>query len=128
MTQPPAHTTPEPTAAVAGTRPRGNAVGVASLVAGVLLVLASIAAQIIVPLLPWIATELGFSYGTIPYLMSLPPAILATIATALGIVGLLLHDRTRVAAIIGTTLGVSHLLVGMAGVLSSALFLSATPW
>lgn len=128
MTQPPAHTTPEPTAAVAGTRPRGNAVGVASLVAGVLLVFASIAAQIIVPLLPWIATELGFSYGTIPYLMSLPPAILATIATALGIVGLLLHDRTRVAAIIGTTLGVSHLLVGMAGVLSSALFLSATPW
>lgn len=128
MTQPPAHTTPEPTANVPGPRPRGNPVGVASLVAGVLLVLASIAAQIIVPMLPLIATEMDFSYGTIPYLMSLPPAILATIATALGIVGLLLRDRARVAAIIGTTLGVSHLLVGMAGVLSSALFLSATPW
>ena len=100
----------------------------ASLVAGVLLVLASIAAQVVVPLLPWIATEMDFSYRTIPYLMSLPPAILATSATALGIVGLLLRDRARVAAIIGTTLGVSHLIVGMAGVLSSALFLSATPW
>lgn len=128
MTQPPAHTDPEPTAGVRAGRPRSNPIGVASLIAGVLLVLASIAAQVLVPLLPWIATEFGVSYGTIPYLLSLPPAILATIATALGIVGLLLRDRARVAAIIGTTLGVSHLIVGMAGVLSSALFLSVTPW
>lgn len=128
MTQPPTHTTPAPTAAVPAGRPRSNPIGVASLVAGVLLVLASIAAQTVVPLLPLIATEMDFSYRTIPYLMSLPPAILATIATALGIVGLLLRDRTRVAAIIGTTLGVSHLIVGMAGVLSSAFFLSPMPW
>lgn len=42
-----------------------------------------------------IATELGVSYGMIPYLMSLPPAILATIATALGVVGLLMRDMAR---------------------------------
>lgn len=128
MTQPPAHTTPEPTADVPASRPRSNPVGVASLVAGVLLVLASIAVQTVVPLLPWIATEMDFSYRTIPYLMSLPPAILATIATALGIVGLLLRDRTRSSAIIGTTLGVSHLIVTTAGLFSSAFFLSPMPW
>ncbi len=41
---------------------------------------------------------------------------------------LLLRDRVRVAAIIATTLGVAHLMVGRAGVLSSTLYLSATPW
>ncbi|WP_422117852.1 hypothetical protein [Brachybacterium sp. UNK5269] len=128
MTQPPAHTTPEPTANVPGPRLRGNPVGVASLIAGVLLVLAIIAEQTVMLFLPVALAELSFPYRSVPYLISLPPPILATIATALGIVGLLLRDRTRVAAIIGTTLGVSHLIVGMAGVLSSALFLSATPW
>lgn len=101
---------------------RSNPVGIASLVAGLLMVLASMAAQTVVPLLPAIMADLNLSYRTIPYLMSLPPAILATIATALGVVGLLLRERARVPAIIGTTLGASHLIIGVAGLLG-AMFL-----
>ena len=101
---------------------RSNPVGIASLVAGALMVLASIAAQTAMPLLPVIMAEMNWSYRTIPMLISLPPAILAIIATALGIVGLLLRDRARVPAIIGTTLGASHLIIGVAGLLG-AMFL-----
>lgn len=87
------------------TRRPSNLIGTASLVAGVLLVLASIAAQTIVPMLPLVADNMDFSYRTLPRLMSLASAILATIATALGIIGLPMRDRARVPAIVGTTLG-----------------------
>jgi hypothetical protein len=95
---------PAPTA-----RRSSKPIGTASLVAGALMVLASIALQTVVPLLPLIAPKMDFSYRTIPYLMSLPPTILTTIATALGIIDPLLRHRARVPPIIGTTLGASKL-------------------
>lgn len=97
--------------------PRRNLLGIASLVAATLLLLASIAGQLLYPLVPFLANELGMSYQTLPMLVSIPSALLATIATALGIAGLLLRDRARTAAIIGTTLGASHLALGLVGVL-----------
>lgn len=61
--------------------------------------------------------ELGFSYRTIPSLLALPPAIFATAATALGIVGIRQRDRARVPAIIGTTLGAADLIFNLSGLL-----------
>lgn len=66
------------------------------------------------------------SYQAIPLLFGVPQAIIAVIATALGIVGLLLRDRARVPAIIGTTLGASHRIVSLiemlgAGVVTAVL-------
>lgn len=98
---------------------RGNSFGTASLVAGVLMLLAGVAAQSFTPAIPVLLAETGASYRTIPFLISLPPAILAVITTILGIIGLLIRDRTRVPAIIGTTLGASHLIVGVAGLVGA---------
>lgn len=103
------------------TRRRGNPAGIASLVFGVLLILAGIIAQTVSPAIPAILEQTGLSFDAIPFLISLPQAIIATIATVLGIIGLLLHDRARVPAIIGTALGASHLIVGVAGIVGAQL-------
>lgn len=104
-----------------GTPRRGNPVGIASLAFGILLLLAGLAAQAISPALPFSLERTGMSYQAIPFLFGIPQAVLATIATALGIVGLLLRDRARVPAIIGTTLGASHLIVSLVGSLGGVL-------
>lgn len=98
-----------------------NPVGVASLVVGVLLLLAGVAAQSSAALLPLLMERTGLSYRALPLLISLPGIALALLATVLGVIGLLQRERRRTAAIIGTTLGGSHLLVSIAGVLGSAL-------
>ena len=100
---------------------RGNPAGVASLAFGVLLVVAGIATQALSRALPFILAETGMSYQAIPFLFGMPQAVLAVIATALGIVGLLLRDRTRVPAIIGTTLGASHLISSVIGLLGAGI-------
>lgn len=102
-------------------RRRSNPLGVASLVAAALLLVASIAGQLLYPLVPFLANEIGMSYQTLPMLISIPSALLATIATALGIAVLLLRDRARTAAIMGTALGASHLILGLVGVLGVQL-------
>lgn len=102
-------------------RRRSNPLGLASLIAAALLLVASIAGQLLYPLVPILAAEIGMSYQTIPMLISIPSAVLATLATALGIAGLLVRDRARTAAIIGTTLGASHLILGLVGVLGVQL-------
>lgn len=104
---------------------RGNPAGIASLAFGILLVLAGIAAHALSPALPFILERTGMSYQAIPFLFGIPQAVIATIATALGTVGLLLRDRTRAAAIIGTTLGASHLVVSLIGSLGGVLVAAA---
>jgi hypothetical protein len=49
---------------------------------------------------------------------------MALVALVLGIVGLVLRDRPRTAAIIGTTLGVAHLVSAGAAMLVSFLVAS----
>jgi uncharacterized SAM-binding protein YcdF (DUF218 family) len=100
---------------------RGNPVGIASLAFGLLLLVAGIVVQALSPVLPSILAETGMSFRTIPFLFAIPQAVIAMIATALGVVGLLLRDRARVAAIIGTTLGASHLIVSLVGSLAAVL-------
>lgn len=100
---------------------RGNPVGIASVVFGILMLLASIAELIVVPLLPLALLETSFPYRSVPYLLSLPAAFFATSATVLGIVGLLLRDRARVPAVIGTTLGASHLIVNLPAMYGAGL-------
>lgn len=104
---------------------RGNPFGIASLIFGVLLLLAGIAAQSFAPAIPTLVAENRMSFRMIPLLISLPPAVLAVMTTVLGIIGLLVRGRARVAAIIGTTLGASHLIVGVAGLLGSGLVAAA---
>lgn len=108
-----------------GTPRRGNPVGIASLTFGILLLLASLAAQAISPALPFLLERTGMSYQAIPFLFGIPQAVIATIATALGIVGLLLRDRARVPVIIGTPLGASHLIVSLVGSLGGVLVAAA---
>jgi len=100
---------------------RANPFGIASLIAGVLLLVISAVTQAISPAIPYLLAETGMSFRAIPFLISLPPAIIATVATALGIIGLLVRNQPRIAAIIGTTLGASHLLVGVAGIVGAQL-------
>lgn len=99
----------------------GNPFGVASLVAGVLLLLAGIVVQSSAPAIPFLLARTGAPHQVIPLVISLPSAILAVIATVLGIVGLLLRDRNRIPAIIGTTLGASHLIAAVAGLIGSRI-------
>lgn len=95
--------------------------GIASLAFGTLLLLAGVASQALNPVLPLLLERTGMSFSMIPLLFGLPQAILAAIATVLGIVGLLLRDRARVPAIIGTTLGASHLVISLTGLLGAGV-------
>ena len=100
---------------------RGNPAGLVSLVFGILLLLANVAAQSLAPAIPVFLAKSGMSYQVIPLLFGIPQAVVAVIATALGIVGLLLRDRPRVPAIIGTTLGASHLISSVIGLLGAGI-------
>lgn len=112
------------TTAQPGAPRRGNRLGLVSLAFGILLLVAGIASQALSPALPVILERTGMSFQMVPLLFGIPQALLATIATAAGVIGLLLRDRARAEAIIGTTLGASHLiasLIGLVGAGSSAL-------
>ncbi|MFD4007912.1 hypothetical protein ACFWQK_09310 [Brachybacterium paraconglomeratum] len=85
-----------------GTPRRGNPVGIASLAFGILLLLAGLGAQTLSRALPFLLERTGMSYQAIQFLFGIPQVVIGTIATALGVVGLLLRDRARVPAIIGT--------------------------
>lgn len=100
---------------------RGNPLGVVSLIFGILLLLAGIATQALSPALPFIMERTGMSFRMVPLLFGIPQALLATITTAAGVIGLLLRDRARVPAIIGTTLGASHLLASLIGMLGAGI-------
>lgn len=108
-----------------GTPRRGNPVGIASLAFGILLLLAGLGAETLSPALPFLLERTGMSYQAIPFLFGIPQAVIATIATALGVVGLLLRDRARVPAIIGATLDASHLIVNLVGSLGGVLVAAA---
>ena len=97
---------------------RSNPFGLASLIAGVLLLILSIAAQALTPV---VASGPGVPLRTSMLIPPLLPAIMAAIATVLGIIGLLLRDRPRTAAIIGTTLGASLLVVRVVGIIGEEL-------
>ncbi|MGP9536875.1 hypothetical protein ACT3SP_02630 [Brachybacterium sp. AOP43-C2-M15] len=101
--------------------PRRNPIGLASLVAGILLLLVGFVVQSTTPAIPLLVERYGLSYQLLPLLYAIPQAVIAVIATALGVVGLVLRDRPRAAAIIGTTLGASHLVVGLVGMVGSFL-------
>lgn len=106
---------------------RKNPVGLASLVFGILLVLLTLAWRVLSPALPRIVQSFDLPLSAVSLFMVVPSAVVAVIATILGIVGLLLRDRRRAAAIIGTTLGAStliNLVVGTVGSLLVAAVLS----
>ena len=100
---------------------RRNPVGLASLIAGVLLLLCGVASAGVAVALPQIAESLGTSFQAVSLLIRIPSALLALVALVLGIVGLALRDRPRAAAIVGTTLGASHLVAAGGGTLVSFL-------
>ncbi|MGY5766564.1 hypothetical protein ACXET9_15360 [Brachybacterium sp. DNPG3] len=91
--------------------PAANPLGVAALVAGVLLLLLRVAASLTSMFIPLISERIGFSYVTISGAIQAPQVIMALIATVLGVIALLLPRRRRAAAIIATTLGVSDLVL-----------------
>lgn len=78
-----------------GTPRRGNPVGIASLALGILLLLAGLGAQTLSPALPFLLERTGMSYQAIPYLFGIPQAVIATIATALGVVALAQQQSVR---------------------------------
>lgn len=100
---------------------RRSPVGIASLVAGVLLLLWGLVGSALRMALPAIMESAATSYGVASMLIMIPGLLLALLALVLGVIGLLLRDRPRVAAIIGTTLGASHLLLAAGGALASLL-------
>ena len=103
------------------TAPRRSPIGLASLVAGVLLLLWGLVASALRMAMPALLASVGSSYGIVSLLIMLPGLLLALVALGLGIGGLLQRDRSRVAAVIGTTLGASHLVLAGGGSLASAL-------
>lgn len=103
---------------------RGNSFGVASLIAGIVLLALGVLNQSLAPAIPMIMAETSIPFSSMPLLYLAPPAIVATIGTALGIVGLLVRNRSRDAAIIGTTFGVSHLVVGLAGIIGAQIVIA----
>ena len=105
---------------------RGNPVGIASLVAGLLLAAVSLAVSGFSPYIPLFMDRTGLSFEAMALLYRVPQAGLAVLAAGLGIYGLLQWDRARVAAVIGTTLGASHLVIGVGGVLLSRVVLGLT--
>ncbi|MFC0674047.1 hypothetical protein [Brachybacterium hainanense] len=114
------HATSAPTAA----GPRPNPCGTASLVCGILLLLFSFITTALAQAMPIIAQnfDLAISQAAVGLqLLSGVSALIALIAVALGIIGLVQKDRRRAAAIIGTTLGVAQLLSGAGAVLSGLL-------
>lgn len=100
---------------------RRNPLGLASLVVGVLLLVLGIIVQTVTPVVPRILQDLNLPYSAISLVIAGPQAIVAALATVLGVIGLLLRERKRVAAIIGTTLGASHLLVMIVGMLGAGV-------
>lgn len=99
-----------------------NPFGVAALCVGVLLVVVSAANRVLTPTMPFLHERYGVSFQSWFLFSAVSPAIIATAATVLGIIGLLLRGRPRMSAAIGTTLGATHLVVGVAGVLGSVAF------
>jgi len=101
--------------------PKANPVGTASLITGILLLLVSIATTGVSQALPLIMQEFDLSIAQVAWILPLPSGIVAVVATVLGVIGLVLPGRRRVAAIIGTTLGAAHLISGIAVILSGAI-------
>lgn len=101
--------------------PRRNPFGLASLIVGAVLLLASPLIGALLPAL-MMRSEAGWSaVGIAMNVQALIGAGIALIATALGVVGLLQRDRGRTTAIIGTTLGASYLVTTLVGASSSVL-------
>lgn len=113
-----APTAPGPTLA-------GNPLGTASFVAAILLFLCGLASQALWPLAPDVLQRTNLPYWMFSLILQTPSALLALVATVLGVVALTRKGRRRTMAIIGTTLGVSSLVNLVAGwmvnVVSSAL-------
>lgn len=100
-------------------RRTANPFGVASLIVGVLLLLLGAATMMLAPAIPTLLATFQLPYQAVGLLMSLPQALVALLATVLGIIGLLVRGRRRVAAIIGTTIGASHLITAAVGLVGS---------
>ncbi|MGP9844816.1 hypothetical protein [Brachybacterium sp. 107] len=96
-----------------------NPFGVASVIAGVLLLLVGTATIMLSPAIPLILSRFQLPYQFVGLLTALPQALIALVGTVLGIVGLLAKGRRRVAAIIGTTIGASHLVTAIVGFVGS---------
>lgn len=106
------------TQAVGSPRSR-NPFGVAALCVGVLLVVVSAVNQALTPTLPFFHTYYGVPFQSWLLASVIPPAIIATTVTVLGVIGLLLRGRPRMCAAIGTTIGATYLVVGLAGAFGS---------
>lgn len=98
-----------------------NPFGVAALCVGVLLVVVSAVNQALTPTMPFFHMYYGVPFQSWLLVSVIPPAIIATTATVLGIIALLLRGRPRMCAAIGTTLGATYLVVGVAGSLGSVV-------
>lgn len=100
---------------------RKNPFGLASLVVGLLLTLVGIATQATSPAIPYLLERTGTPYQLLPLFYTVPAGVLALITTVLGVIGLLVKDRPRTAAIIGTTLGASTLVAMLLGGIGVAI-------
>lgn len=111
-----------PSAGPAGTpRLRPNPLGIASLVAGVLMTMVTILEPLVYVVMPDLMTLTSMSSTALSYLLSAPGTVLALFAAVLGVIGLLQRGRARTAAIIGTTLGVPRLLFEVTSTLVTVL-------
>lgn len=96
-----------------------NPFGIAALCVGVLLVVVSAVNQALTPTMPFFHAYYDVPFRSWLLVSEIPPAIIATAATVLGIIGLLQRGRPRMTAAIGTTLGATYLVVGLAGAFGS---------
>lgn len=115
-------TTPAPAQGSAPTRAaERNPLGVASLVAGVLLLLWLVLSTTMTAAMPYLVTERGMPLGMITVLRVVPTVLLGLLAVVLGIIALLPRGRRRTSAVIGVTIGASQLLILVAGMAGAAL-------
>lgn len=102
-----------------------NPFGIEALCVGVLLVVVSAVNQALTPTMPFFHAYYGVPFRSWLLVSVIPPAIIATAATVLGIIGLLLRGRPRMCAAVGTTIGATYLAVGVAGTLGSVVLAPA---
>lgn len=92
--------------------PRPNPAGLASLIAGAVLLLLGFVRILISQSLPLFLDRLDLSFPQVSIWLqaaNVLSALIALVTVVLGVVGLLLPGRRRTAAIIGTTLGAAQL-------------------
>lgn len=114
-------TSSEPVSVVKATKPRRNVLGIISFVLGILVVLTNVASQFTLYALQVSGSEFQL-ISTVLNVFSTIQALVAIVAVALGIFGLLQRGRGVKAAVAGIALGGSFLFTFLVNIVLGAVF------